>query len=366
MRGMTKVFYFNVPSPAGNAGDDVLSMAVIKKFESFGPVEWTFFPQVKYTPPAVIDRANQCDVVLIGGHGLLISDTNKNDISGWQWRCPMENLRRLRKPLVFYSVGYNMMEGQEPFHHNFNPHIQLVLEKSEFFSVRNQRSRQMLARHHGLPEEKIRVNHCPSVFLQPAKKIDFPRARPRVGVSLAGDRMELRVKSTAQFCHEMRKLLKSLDRDFQICFINHNWSPLRNCQYFIDSIIDELHDPLVYPIETIWDYEHDVEHILNLYRSMDAVLGMRGHSQLIAFGQGVPVVSLISHNKLRWFLEDVNMPDTGVEVFENDFAAAAETLVRGYIASPEKWQSRWAPEFRKIKANFDANNEWIRNKYFTK
>jgi polysaccharide pyruvyl transferase WcaK-like protein len=360
---MRKVFYFNIPSPAGNAGDDVLALAIVQKFESFGPVEWTFFPLRNYVPPAVIDRANQCDLVLIGGHGLLISDTNKNDISGWQWRCPMQNLRRLQKPLIFYSVGYNMMEGQEPFHPVFNDHIRLTAEKSAFFSVRNHRSRRMLAGH-GIPEDKILVNHCPSVFLVPTRKIDFTRSRPRVGVSLAGDRMALRVKDVPRFYSQMRALLKSLDRDCQICFINHNWNPDSNCQSFIDSIIGELKDPQVYPIETIWDYENDVERVLNLYRSMDVVLGMRGHSQLIAFGQGVPVISLVSHNKLRWFLEDVAMEDTGIEVYDHDFARAVEEKARTFIAAPAAWRERWAVNHQRIKDNFDKNNRWIKERYF--
>ena len=362
---MKKIFYFNIPSPTGNTGDDVLYSATIKKFESFGEkIEWTFFPVRHYAPPAVIDKANESDLVLIGGGGLINSDTIKNnDVSGWQWRCPIENLKKLKAPLIFYSVGYNMMEGQEPFHHVFNTHIKLTAEKSVFFSLRNHRSKDMLVRH-GVSADKMIVNHCPSLFLVPEKELEFPNERPRVGINLGGDRMHLRVQDREGFFSEMRKLLKGLNKDFQICFINHSWNPLSNCQYFIDTILNELDDPIVYDIETIWDYENDVEYVLNLYRSMDVVLGMRGHAQMIAFGQAVPVVSLISHNKLRWFLEDVDMSDTGLEVYNNYFADEAEKLARGFIENPAGWKSRWKPNFSKIKDNFDKNNRWIQERYF--
>jgi polysaccharide pyruvyl transferase WcaK-like protein len=361
---MRKIFYFNIPSPAGNAGDDVLSMAIIKKFESFGQdIHWTSYPVRNYTTPAVIDRANESDIVLIGGHGLLISDTNKNDISGWQWRCPMETLKKLKKPLIFYSVGYNMMEGQEPFHHNFESHIRLTAEKSAFFSVRNNRSKQMLIRYR-VPEEKIIINHCPSIFLVPEKKIDFPRSKPRVGISLAGDRMNLRIKNTAFFFAEMRKLLKGLQKDYQICFINHNWNPVSNCQNFIDSVLDELDKPIVYNIETVWSCDNDVEYILNLYKSMDVVIGMRGHSQLVAFGQSAPFISLISHNKLRWFLEDVDMLETGFEVFDNYFAEDVIRLATNFIDHPVSWRGKHESAYCKIKSNFDKNNQLIRERFF--
>jgi len=97
---------------------------------------------------------------------------------------------------------------------------------------------------------------------------------------------------------------------------------------------------------------------------MNVVLAMRGHAQLISFGQSIPIVSLIYHNKLRWFLEDVNMPDTGVEVFDGFFADRVKELVEIYINDPEEWLGRWRPACHKLASNFDRNNHWIKANYF--
>ena len=43
---------------------------------------------------------------------------------------------------------------------------------------------------------------------------------------------------------------------------------------------------------------------------------MRMHSCLIPFGFGVPVIPLISHNKLSDWLADIGHPDWGVELAE--------------------------------------------------
>ena len=46
---------------------------------------------------------------------------------------------------------------------------------------------------------------------------------------------------------------------------------------------------------------------------------MRGHSQMIPFGLRKNILSIVSHDKLKWFLEDIDHPEWGVDVRENDF-----------------------------------------------
>jgi hypothetical protein len=41
---------------------------------------------------------------------------------------------------------------------------------------------------------------------------------------------------------------------------------------------------------------------------------MRGHAGMIPFGLGTPIVSLVSHPKLRYFLEDIGRPEWGLDV----------------------------------------------------
>ena len=43
----------------------------------------------------------------------------------------------------------------------------------------------------------------------------------------------------------------------------------------------------------------------DIYRQMDLVIGMRGHSNIVPFGLGTPVVGLGSHNKNRFFLAQI-------------------------------------------------------------
>jgi polysaccharide pyruvyl transferase WcaK-like protein len=54
--------------------------------------------------------------------------------------------------------------------------------------------------------------------------------------------------------------------------------------------------------------------IIEEYVKPKLVIGMRGHAQMIPFGCDTPILSLISHDKMKWFLDDIGKPDWGVEV----------------------------------------------------
>ena len=45
---------------------------------------------------------------------------------------------------------------------------------------------------------------------------------------------------------------------------------------------------------------------------------MRGHAQMIPFGLGTPIFSIITHDKLSFFLEDIGKPEWGEELFSEN------------------------------------------------
>jgi polysaccharide pyruvyl transferase WcaK-like protein len=59
-----------------------------------------------------------------------------------------------------------------------------------------------------------------------------------------------------------------------------------------------------------------VETALNNYSKMDYVVSDRGHSQMLSFSVGCKTITPISHDKLKFFLEDIGLDKYGVE--END------------------------------------------------
>lgn len=69
--------------------------------------------------------------------------------------------------------------------------------------------------------------------------------------------------------------------------------------------------------------------IIDCYNQASLVIAGRGHAQLIPFGLNIPVFSLISHDKIGFFLEDINHPEWGAEISDPNLA---EKIVQ--FASP--------------------------------
>ncbi len=348
MRG----FHFTVPSPSGNAGDDVLAHATRELLGQIGIREWTLCNLRDHVTPQTVAHANTHDLVVVGGGGLFLADTNPNEVSGWQWKCPLPLLRAFRRPLVVLAVGYNVFRNQGGFPPIFERHVAALLDQAAVFSVRNHGSRTALAARHGLCVDHVQVCPCPSLMIQPrtqrvglggvgaardavgsssaccAEKTllesggtgsarcaeKTPRESRgmgcwRVGIQLAGDRIGLRVPDMAGFTAELDATVVGIrERGLEPVFLEHNWNPASN----LAELAARHGDVPRLDFSTLWQ-RGDVDELLWTYRDLAAVIAMRGHGQMIPFGQGTPVISWISHDKLGWFLDDAGMRDWGVE-----------------------------------------------------
>ena len=54
--------------------------------------------------------------------------------------------------------------------------------------------------------------------------------------------------------------------------------------------------------------------VLDFYNNMDVVIGMRGHAQMIPFGLNCGIITLGSHDKMKWFLEDIDALDLYIDI----------------------------------------------------
>lgn len=90
----------------GNAGDTCLSQCVRKTINanSFNN-GWNIRTVNEPVTDELINTINSSKALVIGGGGLFLPDTNKNNISGWQWAIPADKSFITIEPLfVVFSV----------------------------------------------------------------------------------------------------------------------------------------------------------------------------------------------------------------------------------------------------------------------
>ena len=80
----------------GNMGDTYLPIALRNLFNThIGVTKWINKSVYKKVSLSDITAYNRSDLVVIGGGGLFLKDTNPNDLSGWQWSCSLDMLDKI-------------------------------------------------------------------------------------------------------------------------------------------------------------------------------------------------------------------------------------------------------------------------------
>jgi lipopolysaccharide biosynthesis glycosyltransferase len=319
----------------GNAGDKVLPEAVRRCFgagTAQEPGAWQSEHVHRRFDEAALARVNRQRGLVIGGGGLFIPDTSPNGASAWQWNITDEMMRRIEVPMAVFAVGYNAFEGQEYARTRFTESLVTLVEQAAFFGLRNHGS---VARVRALLparlREKVVFQPCPTtVARQLVPGWRDPLAREEtVLVNCAYDRAGLRFgHDYAHFLDQMATAVRDLGEDAEVRYAAHAVTD--------ETFVHDLRRVHGISLPVLPMYQWPTERILDEYARTRLVLGMRGHAGMIPFGCGTPILSLISHPKLAYFLQDIGRPEWGVSVHERRLAGLLTERARALLARQEE------------------------------
>lgn len=313
-----------------NVGDTVLSDTVRRGFEFYFPdITWRLRDVSEQVDNNAIMKYRSTDAIIIGGGGLFLPDTNKNKVSGWQWPCPEAQLAKIGVPIILYSIGFNYFRGQtvDPL---FVSSLNSIIRKSSFIGLRNHGSIREVSKL--LPEElhsKIKYQPCLTTMIRKFYK-DLPakQVSKKVAVNVAFDRMDQRLGSKKeQVLSEIADAIKRIEKKgYEIYYIAHILDDVNFVEY-----LERKNVKFQTVIASAWS----AKKLMLFYNGMDVVLGMRGHAQMIPFGVNCHIITLGSHNKMRWFLEDIDALDWYIELTASN-EALSELIARKFTIIHEE------------------------------
>jgi len=306
----------------GNYGDIVLPGTVREAVASVvPPAGWLPVHAHQVFDRERLELVNETDGVVVGGGGLFLPDTAPNANSGWQWNVPRENLERLSVPLGVVAVGFNLFEGQTFRGSLFRENLEALVERADLVGLRNRGSVERVREL--LPERlagKVSFLPCPTTVLSHihARPADVP-ARGLAGAVLINAAFD---RSARRFGERYEDFLARMAA--YVTTLRSAGAEVRCAAHLPadERIADDLASGhgVRLPVDALYDLP--VEEGYELYRRAGVVVGMRGHATMIPFGLGTPVLSLVSHPKLRFFLEDIGRPEWGFDVHAPGLAGA--------------------------------------------
>ncbi|MFJ5776826.1 glycosyltransferase [Streptomyces sp. NPDC093094] len=317
----------------GNAGDKLLPESVRLAFDAdTGGRRWHSVHAHRLFDEAALERVNARRGLVIGGGGLFIPDTMPNGNSAWQWNVPDELLEGIEVPVAVYAVGFNAFDGQSYRAQRFRESLRALVEKSAFFGLRNHGSiekvRAIIPAH---LHDKVRFQPCPTTVTRQlvADWKDPAHREDTILLNAAYDRAGLRFgHDYGYFLGQMAQAVRDLGALAEVRIVAHSLDD--------EKLAFDLRREhgLSLPVVPMYDFGND--EIRDLYARTKLVIGMRGHAGMIPFGCGTPIISLISHPKMAYFLADIERPEWGVSVHDRHLAAVLVERSRDLLADHAK------------------------------
>lgn len=291
-----------------NAGDTVLSQCVRKTLNTRLRNGWNLIKLTDQVSDKTIDEINKTSYLILGGGGVLLPDSNPNSISGWQWAIDQSYWEKIKVPVIVYAIGYNFFRGQQNSD-LFIKNLKALVERADFFSLRNHGSirkvKEILPQH---LHHKLLYQPCPTTVI---RKL-FPGLPPKknsktIGINVAFDRYERRFgKNVYIILDEIAIAIKKIEKQ--------GYSIVNVCHLESDRKFEISLQRRSVQYRTI-NLQYKLPHeVYSFYNEVELMIGMRGHAQMIPFGLNTKIISLGSHEKMKYFLEDIDALDWYIDV----------------------------------------------------
>lgn len=361
-----------------NYGDYVLQEGLQTSLQSQSNYPLNFVPidcQKTWFHEALIDKLNaEADLLLVGGGGLIFNRPEDSSHSAWQFNIKLEDLDKIKVPLVVYAIGYNkFFYDSTDFKPQLNAHLKHTQQKSELFSVRNQGTRQELIKRQ-LDPERIEVIPDSGMFASasPIKLPGLSQSDFKIGLNWAGDRISHRFPEPAEetsrvviknLCESLLGILERFDGG-KVVFLSHiQGLDTEDAEVFAQYLGSHF-----YNLETEMPYlfppsPAQTPFLIDIYKQMDLVIGMRGHSNIISFGMNIPFVALGSHNKNQFFLEEIGETQNFIDVRNYPRGCSADEMaqVLERVLADQDLKARMAQRFEQQKEIARAFNQRVLN-----
>lgn len=212
---------------------------------------------------------------------------------------------RIKVPIVVYAVGWNYFKGQK-VSRLFEDNLNYLINKAAFVGLRNNGSISVVESVIG--KSKVCYQPCVTTVIRYVyDDLEPHRATNQVAFNMAFDREELRFgKDREEVLTQVAKAAKAIsDKGIQIFYVMH-------CPHDIKFIpyLKKLGVKCKVVDTTMWKPEK----LIRFYNKVDCVVGMRGHAQMIPFGVNCEIISLGTHEKMKWFLDDINSRDWYIDI----------------------------------------------------
>jgi polysaccharide pyruvyl transferase WcaK-like protein len=345
-----KVNVCHLASFSGNIGDNANHLGSRAQFKKFLNLDFeiseieirSFYRKERFFDDAFIREVNKYDLLIIGG-GNYFELWPANSRSGTSIDLGVEQLSQIRVPTLFYSLGVDLGQGVSLENKmKFDHFLEYLISQERFFvSVRNDGAKKNLSHLFGEKySESIAVVPDGGFFVDDQIEIQpiFRRlGRSLVGINLAGDMMDIRLKSqsTNEYLCEFSKFIDTALSDspeVDFVFFTHIPKDMLLLAQILNRISDKFARGRVYfaPYGQGLDM---AKIIFGIYKSCDLIIGNRFHSNVVPIGFNVPTIGISNFPQIDLLYDELNLSDRIIDINQMSFAEILNAKVQETLAN---------------------------------
>jgi polysaccharide pyruvyl transferase WcaK-like protein len=325
---------------------------------------------------------DNADLLLIGGGGFIMG--KKRETSGIALPVEIETLKTIKIPIVVYAIGYNLFFGERL--QNARALSALIAEIRDLgglFSVRNDGSKERLQNEIGADAaSSLWEVPDPGAFvpIEPMLHPQIDTSRRNIVLQLAGDRLANRIgpasaeprKNSRRPFGLFKKRRKEeapdvapvwaaianacnrigANEDVNFVIAPHIYDDLSVADDFV-SAARKVRPPIHFSalrveVAGVLRGTRHASGYFDLYRQADLVVGMRGHSMIVAVGVGTPSVGIVSHPKVAGFLRECDLENWSADIAAANLEDALVEKIGSLLEDGSEWKSRRAAAMEKM------------------
>jgi polysaccharide pyruvyl transferase WcaK-like protein len=293
----------------------------------------------------VIDKANEYDLVVIGG-GNYFETWPTSYWSGTSIDINLESFNDVRTPFFFNALGVDTGQGvSNNAMNNFSSLMDTILEReNNLLTVRNDGS--LLRLQNELNVNDNRIIQIPDAgFYQDLSETKENRSNTLV-INVAGDMQQIRFKhkngSSEDFVHLMSQFInrsQSLYNFDKIVFTLHVIGDLK----IVNTIIDRLEENTRRHVLGLTSYGmhlNNTQEILEIYKSARLVIAQRFHANVLALAFRTPVIGITNYPQIKGLYDDLFCPEYSIRLESEKDLSNLEEITKFALAQPIEFMRR--------------------------